>query len=96
MLVTIQTIGIVLQMILSIAGNLSNNQQINNIITLLEQWLPTLVKEATDLVPLVQQIIDTLRGNATLTADQITAIDNLNTQTDADFDAAAAAAMGSN
>lgn len=90
MITTIQTIGIVLQLVLSIAGK-SSSSEIDNIVTILEEWLPTLLKEAEDLVPVVQQIITTLQGNSTLTDDQKSAIDALNAQVDADFDAAAKA-----
>ncbi len=77
----------------SLVGKITDSASVNNIITILEAWLPTIISEIQSLVPVVQGIIATLKGSDVLTADQIAAIDALNAQVDADFDAAAAAAL---
>jgi hypothetical protein len=86
----ITTIGLVLNIILNLVQNLTDNKTVDKIIDLLEQWIPVLLKEAQDLIPIVQNIISTLQGNDILTPDQVTAIDALNAKVDTDFDAAAA------
>ena len=89
----IQMIGLVLNIILSLVQNISSSKAVDNIIALLQSWMPTILNEAEDLVPLVTGIIETLKGSDILTADQVQAIDALNTQSDAEFDAAAAIAL---
>jgi hypothetical protein len=81
-----------LELILSLVGSVAGSQ-VDKIITTIEGWLPIITNEASQLLPLVTNILSTLKGNANLTAQQITAIDALNTQADAAFDAAAAAAQ---
>lgn len=80
----------VLNVVLSLAAKAINSDEIDNIITILEGWVPTIVSEFEDLLPLVQQIIATLKGGKVMTADQIAAIDAINTSSDAEFDADAA------
>ncbi|CAM5776255.1 hypothetical protein LMIY3S_05436 [Labrys miyagiensis] len=89
----IQMIGLVLTVILNLVDKLTDNQTVERIVALLEQWLPTILAEAQDLVPTVQGIIETLQGNDALTPDQAAAIDTLNAQADTDFEAAAAEAL---
>ena len=67
--------------------------QIGSIIGLLEQVIPLLIKEATDVVPLVQNIINALKSNTAITQDQLDALQVLETKYDADFEAAATAAQ---
>lgn len=85
------TIGLVLNIILNLVQNLTDNKTVDRIVSLLEQWIPVILKEAQDLIPIVTGIIASLRGSDVLTPDQINAIDALNAKVDADFDAAAAA-----
>lgn len=80
----------VLNVILSLAGQVIKSNEIDNIITILEGWVPTIVSEFSDLLPLVENIIATLKGSNVLTADQVATIDALNTSADAEFDAAVA------
>ena len=80
-----------LTQLMPLIGSLSSGA-VGNIITLLEQIIPVVVKEASDLVPIIQNIIEQIRGGGTVTADQLAALDALDAQIDAEFDAAAKAA----
>lgn len=86
----VQMVSLVLNIILELVAGLTDNQTADKIIKLLEQWLPTVLKEASDLLPVVMGIITTLEGSDVLTQDQVASIDALNAQVDADFDAASA------
>lgn len=89
----IQMIGLVLTILLNLVDKLSDNATVERIIALLEQWLPTILNEAQDLLPTVQGIIATLEGSNVLTPAQAATIDTLNTQSDDAFEAAAADAL---
>ena len=65
---------------------------VSNIITMLENIIPIVVKEATDLLVPIQSIISDLRGSGVLTPDQLAATEALSAKVDAEFDAAAKAA----
>ena len=80
-----------LAQLMPLIGSVSSGA-VGNIITLLEQIIPVAVKEATDLVPIIQNIISQIRGGSTVTADQLAALDALDARIDAEFDAAAKAA----
>lgn len=67
----------------------SNSALINTIIETLGKILPEAISTAKDLVPAIQNIIAALKGTDGITADQWAALDALQTQADADFDAAA-------
>lgn len=62
------------------------------IISTLVQIVPTLVTEAEDLVPLVQNIIQVLKNDPATTQAEFAQLDQLDQQIDAAFDAAANAA----
>ena len=79
-----------LTQLLPLVGSMAGGQ-VGSIITLLEQIIPVVVKEATDLVAPIQNIIAQLQGSGVVTPDQITALAALNAKIDAEFDAAAAA-----
>lgn len=64
--------------------------EITSIIAALEQIVPLLTKEYQDIKPFVTNIINALRGNGQITADQQAQLDALNAATDAAFEAAAA------
>lgn len=87
-----QLIIAVIQILASTVESLTSNQQVENAITILEAWLPTIVNEFNDLLPMVQNIIATLKGNATLTADQIATVTTMSQTADAAADAALKAA----
>lgn len=86
----VATVSLVLNIILELLAGLTDNQTANKIIALLEQWLPTVLQEAVDLVPVVTGIISTLQGKDVLDPADITRIDALNATIDANFDAASA------
>lgn len=77
-----------LTQLLPLIGSLTSGST-SNIISILEQILPTIVKEATDLIAPVQNIIAAIQGSGTVTADQVAALAALNAQLDAAFDAVA-------
>jgi hypothetical protein len=77
--------------LLPLLGTMSGGA-IGNIITLLEQVIPISVKEATDLVAPIQNIISELQGSGVVTSDQLTALAALSAKIDAEFDAAQSAA----
>lgn len=81
---------LLLQVLAQIIPNLTNSATIANIITALINLLPTLVKEVQDVAPLIQNIIDALRNNNTITPEQLAALDELEAKADAEFEAAAA------
>lgn len=66
---------------------------VEKILAVLIQLVPVLVKEYQDLLPIVQNIIVALKSDPSTTADQLAALQNLEVQWDADFEAAAAAAQ---
>ena len=85
-------IVIAVNLIASVVGKLTTNAEVTSVIALLQNWLPTIITEIEDLVPVVQGIISTLQGSSLLTADQVAAVDALNASADAAFEAAATAA----
>lgn len=86
-------IATILSLLMSIAGATSEASTITSILNALIQLVPTLVQEYKDLVPEVKGIIAALSGNSATTADQLTTLAALDAQVDADFEAAATAAL---
>ena len=80
-----------LTQLLPLLGTMSGGA-IGNIITLLEQVIPIAVKEATDLVAPIQNIISELQGSGVVTSDQLASLEALSAKIDAEFDAAKSAA----
>ena len=70
----------------------ANAALIGKVVATLVALIPTIVQEAKDLLPAVKNIIAALSANPATTADQLAALDALNAQVDAAFEAAAAAA----
>jgi hypothetical protein len=62
------------------------------VIVWLVNVLPALVKEATDILPEIKNIISILSQSSAITPDQITQLQALDAQCDAAFEAAAQAA----
>jgi len=81
---------LLLQVLAQIIPALSNSATLTSIINALVALLPTLIKEVQDVAPLVQNIIDALRGNQVITPEQLAALDELEAKYDAEFEAAAA------
>jgi hypothetical protein len=84
----IQTI---LVMLAKVAPLIQDSAAIASIINTLEELIPVIVQEYKDLVQPVKNIIAALSANPATTADQLTTLQTLDAQADADFDAAAAA-----
>ncbi len=72
--------------------NLNSAGTAAKIITLLEQVIPVIIQGAQSLVPIVKNIIASLRGSGVVTTDDLDRLDAAEALLDADFDAAADAA----
>lgn len=83
-------ITLLLEVIAQIAGT-AGASTIASIITALSNILPFLIEEAEQVVPLVKNIIDALKGNGNITPEQQDQLTELETTYDADFEAAVAA-----
>ena len=57
------------------------------IINALTTLIPIIVKEAQDLAPIVKNVIAALRGNGSITTDQLDQLDAMEATLDAGFDA---------
>ena len=66
----------------------ASTQGVAAIIKALMQIIPLVVQEATDLVAPIQAIIAALGANPAATSDQLAALEALDAQCDAAFDAA--------
>jgi hypothetical protein len=88
-------IATLLQMILSIIPQLTDSKGVNKVVAMLLQVVPIVVKEAQDLLPMVQNIIAALSAKDGVTPDQLAALKALDAQVDAAFDQAVAAYLAS-
>ena len=70
----IQLIASLLTMLLSVIPQMTNSQTINSVVTWLEQLIPTLVQEYSNLLPIVKNIIGLLKQNSAVTPDQVTTL----------------------
>jgi hypothetical protein len=82
-----------LALLTQVAGATGEVSTITSIINALITLVPTLVKEYNDLVPIVKNLITALSTNTVTTQDQLTTLQALDAQVDADFEAAATAAQ---
>lgn len=71
----------------------TNAALIEKIVAALIQIVPVVVKEYQDLVPIVRNIIAALKADPSTTAAQLEQLQQLEVEWDADFEAAAAAAI---
>lgn len=71
----------------------TNAALIEKIVAALIQIVPVVVKEYQDLVPIVRNIIAALKADPSTTAAQLEQLQQLEVAWDADFEAAAAAAI---
>lgn len=83
--------GALLEFILELLGKNITNATAQMAINFLEQWLPSIIAEASSLLPQAKQMISLLKGSSVLTADQVASVDAMNKVSDDAFDAAAAA-----
>lgn len=81
-----------LTLLQGVVGTSTTNDTISKVITALIDLIPAIVQEVSDLLPIVKNIIATMRGSSVVTADQLDQLDTLEKQIDDAFDAAAAKA----
>lgn len=79
----------ILGVLAQVVPTLTSSASIQNVINMLTQILPTVIKEVQDVKPYITNILDALKSNTAITADQWTQVDALSTQTDAAFEAEA-------
>jgi CHASE3 domain sensor protein len=79
------------QLLPRLAG--ANAPLISQIISGLVALVPLLIKEYNDAVPFVNNVIQLLKNHDKVTPEQLQTLDILETQIDASFEAAAAAAQ---
>lgn len=87
-----QIITVLLALVQQIAPG-ATTDLIATIIEDLIQIVPVVIKEAQDLLPVIKNIIAALQSNPASVSDQLDALDQLDAQVDAAFDAAAAQAQ---
>ncbi len=87
----IQLIASLLTMLLSVIPQMTNSQTINSVVTWLEQLIPTLVQEYTNLLPIVKNIIGLLKQNSAVTPDQLSQLQAQEAVIDKAFEDALAA-----
>ena len=75
-----------LTVIAQIAPSLGTSAAIQNIINTLIQIIPQLIGTIENLAPLVKNIISGLQSNGSITPEQWTQLDQLNTSADNDFE----------
>lgn len=66
---------------------------IGKIIAAMTDIVPVVMQEYRDLVPIVRNIITALKADPATSADQLAELEAMEAQWDAEFDAAAAAAL---
>lgn len=86
-------IAALLALLTSVAGITGEASVIAQIVSALVSLIPTLVQEYKDLVGPVKNIIAALSTNPATTADQLATLQALDAKVDADFEAAANAAL---
>ena len=82
-----------LAIVSQIAGSTGNAALVEKIVEALIAIIPVIVKEYQVLLPVVQNIITALKSDPSTTSAQLATLQQLETQWDAEFDAAAAAAQ---
>lgn len=86
-------IAALLTLLQSVAGTAANSDTVSKIIAALIDLIPAIAQEVSDLLPIVKDIITTIRGASVITPDQLDQLDTLEKQIDDAFDAAAKAAQ---
>jgi beta-phosphoglucomutase-like phosphatase (HAD superfamily) len=87
----IQLIATFLSLLLSVVPQMTNSQQVNSAVNFIQQIIPLLVKEYSDLLPIVKNILALLKQNGTVTPEQNAAMMAVDAQIDKAFDDALAA-----
>lgn len=70
-----------------------DSKTISNLILILEQSIPLLIKAATDIWPVIQELIATIMSSEQATPEQLAATAALKKQADEAFDAAVKARL---
>lgn len=81
----------ILALIAQIAPVISDAGSITSIITTLEGFVSAATAEVKAVLPMIKNIITALKSNGAVTADQMAALNALDTATDAAFEQVAAA-----
>lgn len=81
---------LLLTVIAQIAPTLGASASVTAIINTLVELVPIIAKELADAQPLVMNIINALRNNGQITAEQLADLDALEAKADAEFEAAVA------
>lgn len=84
----------ILSLLASIAPVVQGSGKVGEIITTIEQVIALGTSEVTSVMPYIQNIIAALKGNTSITADQLVQLQALEVPIDADFDSAAKDAEG--
>ncbi len=87
----IQLIATFLSLLLSVVPQMTNSQQVNSAVNFIQQIIPMLVKEYSDLLPIVKNILALLKQNGAVTPEQNAAMMAVDAQIDKAFDDALAA-----
>lgn len=82
-------IPVILSLLQTILPSIGSSATIAKIIETLIQIVPIIVKEVQDLVPEVKNIIAALKSTDGITPEQMTQLETLDAQCDADFETAA-------
>jgi hypothetical protein len=82
----------ILTLILSLLPAAGNTTVVANIISALTEMIPLIIKEYTDLVPIVKNVISTLQADPTTTSAQLDTLDAMEAALDAAYETAATAA----
>lgn len=75
------------QIVPQLAG--ANASLIEKIVEGLIALIPLLIKEYTDAIPFIRNVIALIKGNGNVTPEQLQTLDDLEAQIDAAFEAAA-------
>jgi CHASE3 domain sensor protein len=87
------TLTLLEQLLPKLISNQASAQLITQIIGGLIALIPLLIKEYQDAIPFIQNVIAVLKNHNDVTPEQLQTLDILETQIDASFEAAAAAAL---
>ncbi len=83
----------ILSLVQLITPSITSSSVVQKVVEALVELTPVVIDEAQDLIPEVKAIIASLSTNPATTSDQLAALKILDEKCDAEFDAAAAAAI---
>ena len=85
------SLGLLQQLLPSLG--VANAGLVSKIVEGLVALMPVLIKQYRDVLPMVKNVISVLKDHTAVTAEQITALQTIEAQIDADFETAAAKAL---